>query len=458
MSYPGTPGAPSHGTPPPFSPGYTSTPTPPPANPAVPTYAAPPPVNPHFTATLPMGATVTTTFSTSTSPYPPSSPAAGHYSPSPPPPSHYSAPPSSAPYYSTPPPTHYSPTPPPASPHYSPSATPGGYPGHSSPTTSTATATISVGGLFGAVVTAVADRLATASDPFTNGNRICLKSLSSGQQLRINPGGVVDGKGAFGPYAQFDVFRTGPTTIKLRSAAMPGNWLRIDPSVGVVDGNGAGGTWTDFIVVNHGGNVYSLKSATLGESFVGIYPTGDVKPAAATGTGQHGRFIVKSVSDWSAAETMTIPAFTPPMTLNPYPFTNGNIIVLKNVASNQNLQVMRDGSVNGIGGFGKWSQFEVITSGTLVRLRSVANPSSYLRIDPSGALDGRGTGGIWTEFRVISHGGNIFSLRSNMHTSLPGGYHVGILSNGSAKAPVNTGTGNNGRFLVKSQAEWDAGL
>jgi len=312
-----------------------------------------------------------------------------------------------------------------------------------------------------------------AGNPFATGNRICLKSMASGKQLRIKRNGMVDGNGQFGEFAQFEVLRTAIDRCKLRNVANPSAYLRINER-GELDGAGTGGRWTEFTIVNHGGHVYSFQSTAHGQYHIGILPTGEVKSPMATGTGQHGRFQVQTVDQWlmgAAGSSAFSPGFSTSMPYAPGspvitatsfssdPFVNGNRICLSSMATGKQLRIKANGTVDGLGGFGRWAQFDVVSRGSgRVALRNVGDSSHWLRINPAGVLDGSGNGGPWTEFRVISQGGQRYSLRSHRHGGSSSSYHVGILASGMPKPASNTGTGVNGTFVVKSLSDWTSGI
>jgi len=130
----------------------------------------------------------------------------------------------------------------------------------------------------------------------------------------------------------------------------------------------------------------------------------------------------------------------------------GQIINLKSVSSGQYLRINADGRVDGLGIIDDRAKFKVASEKKnadgfqTVKLQSVADNKKWLRIENEMALNGLGLSGALCEFVVIRNSKvpDRVSLRSVAFPKC----HVGILSDGSPKAPKQTGTGDNGSFLL----------
>lgn len=83
-----------------------------------------------------------------------------------------------------------------------------------------------------------------------------------------------------------------------------------------------------------------------------------------------------------------------------------------------------------------------------IKLQSVGDDSHWLRITPDGELNGTGGGGRWTEFQVESHGNNVVSFKSMLHIEDPDKHYVGI-QDGNAKSGGETTNDDDGKFKVK---------
>ena len=127
-------------------------------------------------------------------------------------------------------------------------------------------------------------------------------------------------------------------------------------------------------------------------------------------------------------------------------WTEGNIITLKNVSTGRNMR-LKENLVDGNGGDGEWSQFEVQHVGAdKIKLKGVGS-GNYIRMGPL-HVD-HGPGGVNCEFYVVKHkekmnGEKVYSLEGVQH---PGCY-IGFRNGGGVKAPNATGLGNHGSFSV----------
>lgn len=128
------------------------------------------------------------------------------------------------------------------------------------------------------------------------------------------------------------------------------------------------------------------------------------------------------------------------------PFVLGRQVFLQSCAGG-NLRIMQNGEVNGSGGRGALAQFFVRHANPQTSQISLQNAQGkWLRITPNGVLDGNGgQGGPYTFFQVVNKGNNQVSLKAC--NGAPG--YVGILPNGQAKAPSQTGPGPHGTFTVQ---------
>ncbi|KAJ4460219.1 putative 7SK snRNA methylphosphate capping enzyme [Paratrimastix pyriformis] len=119
-------------------------------------------------------------------------------------------------------------------------------------------------------------------------------------------------------------------------------------------------------------------------------------------------------------------------------------VYIRSISTGQNLRIRRSGVVDGMGGWGRASIFEILPSGQPgVYYLTNAN-GFYLRMTPDGTLDGRGRGGSLSRFRLIPQGGNLVSFES---TRIEGA-HVGVLPSGEAKNGMRTGLGRHGQFRL----------
>ena len=63
---------------------------------------------------------------------------------------------------------------------------------------------------------------------FSEGNIVILRSCASNMNLRIHEGGVVQGLGGDGYFAQFRVHVRRPGVVALQNVHTPENWLAIN--------------------------------------------------------------------------------------------------------------------------------------------------------------------------------------------------------------------------------------
>jgi len=130
----------------------------------------------------------------------------------------------------------------------------------------------------------------------------------------------------------------------------------------------------------------------------------------------------------------------------------GQVIQLKSVSSGQYLRINADGSVDGLGVADDRAKFKISHEKKhpqgfqLVKLQSVADPKKWLRIENEQALNGLGAAGGLTEFVLIRNPKvpDRVSFRSVKFPKC----HIGILADGAPKAPNQTGTGDNGSFIL----------
>eukprot|EP01113_Clastostelium_recurvatum_P015170 TRINITY_DN1839_c0_g1_i1.p1 TRINITY_DN1839_c0_g1~~TRINITY_DN1839_c0_g1_i1.p1 ORF type:complete len:327 (-),score=99.62 TRINITY_DN1839_c0_g1_i1:117-1064(-) len=130
-------------------------------------------------------------------------------------------------------------------------------------------------------------------------------------------------------------------------------------------------------------------------------------------------------------------------------FQDGNVIVLRSVASGKSLRIMPDGQVNGHGEQGHLARFIVHKAGKkTIKLQNIQK-EHWLRIHEHGRLEGLGKGGEFCAFRIHKHDGwkkgeKIVSLES---IKFPGQF-VGILPDGHAKPAHDTKQGPHGSYEV----------
>jgi len=130
----------------------------------------------------------------------------------------------------------------------------------------------------------------------------------------------------------------------------------------------------------------------------------------------------------------------------------GQIIQLKSVSSGQYLRINADGSVDGLGQADDRTKFKISHEKKhpkgfqILKLQSVADPKKWIRVENEKALNGLGSGGILTEFILIRNPKvpDRVSFRSVKFPKC----HVGILPDGTPKAPNETGTGDHGSFML----------
>jgi len=92
---------------------------------------------------------------------------------------------------------------------------------------------------------------------------------------------------------------------------------------------------------------------------------------------------------------------------------------------------------------------EGLASGPRSRCRTVVPPHDTVSCMPPN----QGTGGQFCFLIVKSHPDGTISLESVEHRT----QHVGILPNGDAKGPHQTGTGDHGKFYVNFAVSWAVG-
>jgi len=130
----------------------------------------------------------------------------------------------------------------------------------------------------------------------------------------------------------------------------------------------------------------------------------------------------------------------------------GVVIQLKSVASGQYLRINADGSVDGLGQADDRTKFKISHEKKhpkgfqLLKLQSVADPKKWLRVENEKAFNGLGSGGPLTEF-VLIRNPKVPDRVSFRSVSFPK-CHIGILPDGTPKAPNETGTGDHGSFML----------
>jgi hypothetical protein len=122
---------------------------------------------------------------------------------------------------------------------------------------------------------------------------------------------------------------------------------------------------------------------------------------------------------------------------------------LQSRASNKNLRIRPDGTVDGSGAQGPKATF-ILQAGKKhpqsFRFQNAGDNKHWLRITNVNKVDGLGTGGNYTEFRVVEYGGGWVSL-----ISCETGFYVGITSNGNVKQRLSKTCSDDERFLLVTE-------
>ncbi|XP_065838934.1 uncharacterized protein [Oscarella lobularis] len=106
--------------------------------------------------------------------------------------------------------------------------------------------------------------------------------------LRMRPDGSVDAFGGRGKKAQFQIVARGGNFL-FKNVKNPSLFLAIK------DGHlksGGGGPFCEFKPSGAGAYVV-FQSAKFPGQHIGVLPNGDIKPAANTGRGEHGQFLIR---------------------------------------------------------------------------------------------------------------------------------------------------------------------
>jgi len=129
------------------------------------------------------------------------------------------------------------------------------------------------------------------SHKWRDGSVVVFESDVTGKSLRIGPNGVIDGHGARGPWAQFQVHRVGPDIIKLQNIGNSSHWLRINAE-GVLDGHGSGGQWCELRLVKVAKHTVALRSTHNPNAGVGLTEDGHPADPLSVGFGPRAQFRV----------------------------------------------------------------------------------------------------------------------------------------------------------------------
>lgn len=125
------------------------------------------------------------------------------------------------------------------------------------------------------------------------GNRIILKFLANGNNVKRTKSGKVLATGGRGLRAQWDVERQG-NLVLFRNVASPNQYLQF-PCCESVDACGSGNRNCLFRPIKHKNGIYSFENAAFSGCHLGFRPDARAKKPCNTGTGHHAKFKVQVV-------------------------------------------------------------------------------------------------------------------------------------------------------------------
>jgi hypothetical protein len=265
-----------------------------------------------------------------------------------------------------------------------------------------------------------------------HGNIVILHSMASGKNFRVSEDGITfDGRGATFQRPRFIVHVVGQNTIKLQSLHSPKSWVEIkkgELSLGI------GGSSSELKVESTSGNLV-LESVEFPGNHVAVTKTGDAKALNGTGVRDQvdGQFTVQVMEEqpkYHRAGTSVLER-----TLH-----HGNQVLLRSRASGLYLRMNSDGSLQGHADSKLEAQFNVhVRTPGIVALQNRRHQHLYLCIR-EGELT-YGNGGSDCNLKVKDDGDYLLFESVDYP-----GMHVGMLPNGSIKAPQLTMEGEHGQF------------